>query len=77
MSDMRARKRGAGDKNIHRRSALYQENVWRKITAYHRFIQLGCIAQGLLQHLTIHFRPMVWDRFRSWLRTMDPTLPPS
>jgi hypothetical protein len=51
--------------------------VWRKISAYHRFIQLGCIAHGLLLHLSIRFRPEIWDRFRSWLRTMHPELLPS
>ena len=49
----------------------------RKIRAYHRFVWLGCIAQGLLQLLTVHTRPSVWTRFRSWLRTMHPEQPRS
>ena len=49
----------------------------RKIRAYHRFVWLGCIAQGLLQLLTVHYRPSVWARFRSWLRTMHPEQPRS
>ncbi|MHC4504109.1 MAG: IS4-like element ISCku4 family transposase, partial [Planctomycetota bacterium] len=40
-------------------------------------MQLGCIAQGLLQLLAIQHRPTVWQRFRSWLRTMNPERPPS
>ena len=77
MSDMPKRRRGQGDQDIRRKPERYKEHVRRKIAAYHRYIQLGCIAQGLLQHLALRFRDDVWQRFRSWLRTMDPTLPPS
>lgn len=55
----------------------YRRLVRRKMDAYHRFVQLGCIAQGLLQHLSLNFRKNVWAHFRSWMRTMKPTLPPS
>jgi hypothetical protein len=51
--------------------------VIRKLAAYHRYVQLGCIAQGLLQHLAINFRQCVWATFRSWLRTMKTDLIPS
>jgi len=51
--------------------------VRRKIRAFHRFVQLGCIAQGLLQLLAIEHRASVWAGFRSWLRTMHPEQPPS
>ena len=40
-------------------------------------MQLGCIAQGLLQYLALYFRVEVWRCFRSWLRSMNPTQPPS
>ena len=39
--------------------------------------QLGCIAQGLQQHLAVNFRTNVWSSFKSWMRTMKPGLPPS
>lgn len=39
-------------------------------------MQLGCIAQGLLQHLSLNFTAEVWRCFRSWLRAMKPALPP-
>jgi len=45
--------------------------------AYHRYVQLGCIAQGLLLHLAFNFRVEVWGSFRSWLRTMKPHREPS
>ena len=40
-------------------------------------MQLGCIAQGLLQHLAFNFRKAVWGQFRSWLRTMKTDRVPS
>ena len=45
--------------------------------AYHRFVQLGCIAQGLLQYLSLVHGKEVWAQFRSWLRTMKTDNPPS
>jgi hypothetical protein len=38
---------------------------------------LGCIAQGLLQHLALNHTAEAWRYFRSWLHTMNPALPPS
>jgi hypothetical protein len=77
MMDMIPRRRGAGDQYLHRASDDYRRLVRRKIDAYHRAIQLGCIAQGLLQHLALHRRTEVWAHFRSWMRTMKPAAPPS
>ena len=48
-----------------------------KVDAYHRFVQLGCIAQGLFQHLSLVYRKEVWAQFRSWLRTMKTDNPTS
>lgn len=77
MADMPARKRGSGNQDIRKRSTAYKKAVRRKLGAYHRFVQLGCIAQGLLKLLAIEERTSVWHYFRSWLRTMNPELPPS
>jgi len=55
----------------------YKKQVRRKMKAYHMHVQLGCIAQGLMLHMAIQYRSMVWRHFRSWLRTMDPARPPS
>ena len=55
----------------------YRQTVRRKMNAYHLHVQLGCIAQGLLQHLSLNFGKQVWNQFHGWLRTMDPTRPPS
>lgn len=69
--------RRAGNQYLHRKSERYRRNVRRKLAAYHRYVQLGCIAQGLLQYLALYFRRDVWTHFRSWLRTMNPAQPPS
>ena len=77
MAKMRRRPRGSGNQDIRKQPRRYKDDVRRKIAAYHRFVQLGCIAQGLLQLLALEHRPTVWQRFRSWLRTMNPEQPPS
>jgi hypothetical protein len=70
-------RRRSGNQHLHMKDEKYRQLVRRKIDAYHRHVQLGCIAQGLLQYLAIHFTVSVWDHFRSWLRTMHPAAPPS
>jgi len=77
MMPMKPIKRGSGDQNLDRKPDNYKEAVQRKIGTYHRYVQVGCIVQGLLQHLAINFRATVWKSFRSWLRTMKPDLVPS
>ena len=47
------------------------------MNAFHLHVQLGCVAQGLLQHLALNHTAQVWRLFRSWLRTINPALPPS
>lgn len=69
--------RRSGNQYMHRKSKHYRDHVHRKLAAYHRYVQLGCIAQGLLQYLALYFRADVWAHFRSWLRTMNPAQPPS
>lgn len=70
------RRRG-GDQYLHMKTERYRQHVRRKIKAYHLHVQLGCIAQGLLIYLALHFGSTVWRQFRSWLRTMNPDQPPS
>jgi len=70
-------RRVRGNQYMHHRSERYRQQVRRKLAAYHTHVQLGCIAQGLLQYLAISCTTTVWQLFRSWLRTMDPTRPPS
>lgn len=77
MMSMEPIKRGSGDQFLHKKPDDYRMKVKRKIEAYHRFVQLGCIAQGLLQCLALHYGQSVWMNFRSWMRTMKTDQPPS
>ena len=77
MKGMKRVRRGGGDQYLHRTDDKYRADVRRKLRAYHIYVQLGAIAQGLLQHLAINHTAEVWHCFRSWLRTMNPAMPPS
>ena len=77
MMSMQPLSRRSGNQYLHRTSEDYRRLVRRKLDAYHRYVLLGCIAQGLLQYLALSFRVQVWRSFRSWLRTMNPAQPPS
>jgi hypothetical protein len=77
MAGMKPLRRGDGDQYLHRTSQTYRAAIRRKMAAFHAHVQLGCIAQGLLQHLSLNYTAQVWLYFRSWLRTMNPALPPS
>jgi hypothetical protein len=67
----------SGNQYLHRKSEEYRRQVKRKMGAYHRYVQLGCIAQGLLQYLSVAFAKKVWLHFNSWLRTMKQDKAPS
>lgn len=77
MADMKPIRRGSGDQYLHRTSDDYRAGARRKLRAYHVHVQLGAIAQGLLQHLAINHTAQVWRGFGNWLRTMNPAMPPS
>jgi hypothetical protein len=62
---------------LHHTSDAYRNAVRRKIAACHRHIQLGLIAQGLLQFLSARMPELVWRHFGSWIRTVRPGLAPS
>lgn len=70
-------RRRSGNQFLHRETDRYRAAVRRKIAAYHRHIQLGLIAQGLLQYLAVRAPRTVWGCFGSWLRTIRPGIPPS
>lgn len=77
MRAMPPRSRRAGNQYLHRKAPKYRDQVRRKLDAYHAHIQLGIIAQGLLQTLAILCTTTVWQRFGSWLRTIRPDVLPS
>ena len=77
MSDMKPLRRASGNQYLNRESDAYRSSVCRKIGAYHRHMQLGLIAQGLLQTLSAAKPKVVWRSFGSWIRTIRPGLAPS
>jgi hypothetical protein len=77
MKGMKPVRRGSGNQHLHRATKEYREAVRRKLNAYHIYIQLACIAQGLHLHLALNHTDTVWRNFRGWLRTMNPARPPS
>jgi hypothetical protein len=77
MAAMIPLRRVSGNQYMHHQSESYRNAVRRKLAAYHRHIQLGIIAQGLLQILSAKVPTLVWQSFGSWLRTVRPGLAPS
>lgn len=77
MAAMKPRPHRSGDQYLHREAKPYRDAVRRKLSAYHCHLQLGVVAQGLLQCLAVLQPRAVWGLFGSWLRTVRPGLPPS
>jgi hypothetical protein len=77
MMGMKRIGRGSGNQHVENRSEEYRRAVRRKLDAYERYVQIGCIVQGLLLHLAVNFRDAVWSQFGSWLRTMKTDCAPS
>ena len=77
MATMTPLRRVSGNQYLHRKSKSYRDQVLRKMKAYHCHIQLGLIAQGLLQILSATVPQKIWRSFGSWIRTIRPGLAPS
>jgi len=77
MKDMKPITKKAKDQYMHRKSSAYRDDVRRKLNAYHRFIQLGLIAQGILCVLATTAPELVFGSFGSYFRTIRPGIAPS
>lgn len=77
MARMDPLKRNGGNQHLHRKDQDYRDRIRRKINAYHLHMQLGIIAQGVLQCLSMSVSELVWSSFGSWIRTIRPGLCPS
>lgn len=77
MADMKPTKRFEGNRYMHRESEEYRYAVKRKVHAYHVFLMMGVIAQGLMQLLSVRYANEVWQEFGSWLRTIRRGVAPS
>jgi hypothetical protein len=45
------------------------------MNAIEGFVNLACIATGILQILSLRFHDTIWSRYRGWLRTISSTIP--
>ena len=72
MKTIKKTRRGDGTKYLHRESEEYRQNYLKKIMVYNIYVQLGLIAQGLMQCLSILHSKEVWSSFGSWIRTIRP-----
>jgi len=77
MMDMTPLKRNAGNQYLHRKTKACRDAIKRKMDAYHRFMQLGLIAQGIMTAIATSAHHLVWRHFGSWLRTTRPGVCPS
>lgn len=77
MADMKPTRRGGGNQYMHRESDTYRQAVRRKLRAYHVFLFMGVVAQGLMHYLSACHTEPVWSCFRSWLRTIRKGVAPS
>jgi hypothetical protein len=77
MARMKPRPRRSGNQYLHMESEHYRNTVRRKLRAYHAHIQLGIVAQGLLQTLAVLEPVAVWRHYGSWLRTIRAGVAPS
>ncbi|MCF6313495.1 MAG: transposase, partial [Verrucomicrobiales bacterium] len=77
MAEMTPLKQKNGNQYLHRKEQWYRDQVNRKVKAYHCFVQVGLIAQGMLQYLAMTQTQHVWNHFGSWIRTIRPGILPS
>jgi hypothetical protein len=77
LKKMASKKRGSGDQCLQFAERRFKDSVAKKIHAYHLFMQIGFIAQGLMQYLSMHCYQVVWKHFGTWLRTIRPNTLPS
>lgn len=77
MAKMRPIKRNDSKQYLHRKDKNYRDAVRRKMDAYHRFIQIGLIAQGIMLAISTTEPKLVWTHFGSWIRTRRPGICPS
>lgn len=77
MKAMTPIRRGTKNQYLHKQTQQYRDSIIRKMDAYHLHLQLGAIAQGILNYIAVSAPTLVWAAFRSWIRTIRPGIPPS
>ena len=71
MRNMKPISRKGKDQFLHRETKEYREAVRRKLKAYHNFMQIGLIAQGIMILLALTKSQLVWLHFAAWMRSMN------
>jgi hypothetical protein len=77
MAAMTRRPNKSGNQYLHRKNKNYRDQVVRKMRAYHCHMQIGVVAQGMIQYLSLTSTQMVWKSFGSWIRTIREGIYPS
>ena len=77
MADMKPIKRRGANQYLHHESDVYRDNVRRKLHAYHVFLFMGVVTQGLMHYLSACHTEQVWRYFRSWIRTIRTGVAPT
>lgn len=77
MASMTSLRRRNGDQHLHMKTEKYRNAVRRKMEAYHRFMQVGLVAQGIMVAISTTVPLVAWGHFGSWLRTVRPGVCPS
>ena len=72
MSQMKRLPRRPKKQYLHHVTTEYRQAIRRKVAAYHRFMQAGTIAHGIMIGLAVLYPVVVWQNFNSWMRTMNP-----
>ena len=52
-----------GDQHLHRKTEKYRKTIRRKTEAYHRFIQVGLVAQEIMATISTSVPLVVWKSF--------------
>lgn len=77
MKDMTPITKKGKDQYMHHKPSSYRDAVKRKLDSYHRFIQLGLTAQGIMCVLATTVPELVMSAFGSYFRTIRPGIAPS
>jgi hypothetical protein len=77
MACMKKVARRGGNQHLHLQSEAYRRAVRRKLHAYHVFLFMGVVTQGLMHYLSACHTELVWRSFGSWLRTIRTGVAPT
>ncbi len=77
MADMKRLKRRGGNQYMHHETEDYRQAVRRKLHAFHVFLFMGVVTQGLMHYLSACHTDAVWRSFGSWLRTIRKGVAPT